>query len=71
MNTSRPGFSLRRQVKVLYNDNGLSIRKYPFASHSEGVTRSRLMVRKKILPYMLIETTATKESLTPNHFRFD
>ena len=31
--------------------------------HSEGVTLSALMAVKKILPVMLIETTATEESL--------
>jgi hypothetical protein len=37
----------------------------PLACHSEGATRSGLIVQKKIFPNMVVETTATEESRFP------
>jgi hypothetical protein len=53
-----------RQVKVL-SDTGIMGGNQSLAGHSEGATRSGLMLEKKIFPNKLIETTATEESLFP------
>lgn len=53
-------------MSQVFLSKGYKVRNSAFVCHSEGATRSDLMLEKKIFPNMLIETAATEESLFPS-----